>query len=157
MSHRTLLISAVFAAGAGLAGLAQADIVAVDSGIAVRESDGIAPARGMTMSQVTTKFGAPVSKVPAVGKPPISRWEYPGFVVYFEHDHVIHSVVSGSAAPPAESAPQAAPAETPAASESPVSLAPTAAPPPPAAASDADTASPTPPAAAEPVEPPPAP
>jgi hypothetical protein len=39
MSHRTLLISAVLAAGASLAGLAQADIVAVDSGIAVKESD----------------------------------------------------------------------------------------------------------------------
>ncbi len=153
MSHRTLLISAVLAAGASLAGLAQADIIAVGSGVAVRESDGIAPVRGMTMSQVASKFGAPVSKVPAVGKPPISRWEYPGFVVYFEHDHVIHSVVSGSAAPPPESAPQAAPAETPAASESP----PPPAPPPPAPAADANTAPPAPPAAAEPVEPPPAP
>ena len=90
----------------GLAGLAQADIVAVHDGIAVKESDGITPARGMTMSQVASKFGAPVTKVPAVGNPPISRWEYPGFVVYFERDHVIHSVVSsrtrgdpGTAAP----------------------------------------------------------
>lgn len=159
MSHRTLLISAVLAAGAGLAGLAQADIIAVDSGIAVRDSNGIAPARGMTMSQVTTKFGAPVSKVPAVGNPPISRWEYPSFIVYFEHDHVIHSVVSGSAAPPppdGDSAPQAAPREAPAAAERPTALAPAAAPPPPAAAADASTP-PAPPAATEPVEPPPAP
>jgi hypothetical protein len=129
MSHRTLLISAVLAAGVSLAGLAQADIIAVDSGIAVRESDGIAPARGMTMSQVSAKFGAPASKVPAVGNPPISRWEYPGFVVYFERDHVIHSVVSGSAPPPAESA----------------------------AAANPNPATPAPPAAAEPAEPPPAP
>lgn len=155
MSHRTLLISAVLAAGTGLAGLAQADIIAVDSGIAVRDSNGIAPARGMTMSQVTSKFGAPVSKVPAVGNPPISRWEYPSFVVYFEGDHVIHSVVSGSAAPSppdSDSAPPAAPAEAPAASESPTALAP--APPPPAAAVDASTPPPAPPAATEPVEPP---
>ena len=47
----------------------------------------------MTMNQVASKFGDPVTKVPAVGKPPITRWEYPGFVVYFEQDHVIHSVV----------------------------------------------------------------
>ena len=107
MSYRTLLISAVLAAGASLAGLAQADIVAVPDGIAVKESDGIAPARGMTMSQVASKFGAPVTKVPAVGNPPISRWEYPGFVVYFERDHVIHSVVSESAAPAATPAPAA--------------------------------------------------
>ena len=110
MSYRTLLMSAVLAAGASLAGLAQADIVAVPDGIAVKESDGIAPARGMTMNQVASKFGAPVTKVPAVGNPPISRWEYPGFVVYFERDHVIHSVVSESAAPPAPAASSAPPA-----------------------------------------------
>ena len=109
MSYRTLLMSAVFAAGASLAGLAQADIVAVDNGIAVKESDGIAPARGMTMSQVASKFGAPATKVPAVGNPPISRWEYPGFVVYFERDHVIHSVVSESGAPASDPAARSAP------------------------------------------------
>jgi hypothetical protein len=49
----------------------------------------------MTMEQVASRFGKPENKVPAVGKPPISRWEYPGFVVYFENDHVIHSVVAG--------------------------------------------------------------
>ncbi len=152
MSHRILLISAALAACASLTGVAQADIVAVDSGIAVRPSDGIAPTRGMTMSQVASKFGAPVSKVPPVGKPPISRWEYPGFIVYFEHDHVIHSVVSESAAPPAQSAPQATtPAETPAASAT-VPAAPAAQ----AAPAESNTASPAP-AAAEPVEPPPAP
>jgi hypothetical protein len=48
------------------------------------------------MDQVASKFGAPVTKIPAVGNPPISRWEYPGFVVYFEHEHVIHSVVANS-------------------------------------------------------------
>ena len=63
MSYRTLLMSAVLAAGASLAGLAQADIVAVPDGIAVKESDGIAPSRGMTMNQVASKFGAPVTKV----------------------------------------------------------------------------------------------
>jgi hypothetical protein len=53
----------------------------------------------MTMEEVSSKFGAPAAKVPAVGNPPISRWEYPGFIVYFEADHVIHSVVSDSSAP----------------------------------------------------------
>ena len=28
-----------------------------------------------------------------------SRWEYPGFVVYFEREHVIHSVVVNSEKP----------------------------------------------------------
>jgi hypothetical protein len=105
MRCRDLLLAALFAGG-----LAGAATVAVDTGIAVKESDVATPVRGMTMSQVAAKFGTPVTKVAAVGKPPISRWEYPGFVVYFEADHVIHSVIpSGtapsSAAPPADATP----------------------------------------------------
>ncbi len=91
MRYRNLLLAAVLASG-----VAQAETIAVDNGIAVKESDVATPRRGMTMNQVATKFGSPVTKVPAVGKPPISRWEYPGFVVYFESEHVIHSVVANS-------------------------------------------------------------
>ena len=98
--YRNLLVAAVLTTGvAGLtafANLSRAEVVAVDSGIAVKESDVATPGRGMTMNEVSTKFGTPTNKVPAVGRPPISRWEYPGFVVYFENDHVIHSVVANS-------------------------------------------------------------
>jgi hypothetical protein len=51
------------------------------------------PSRGMSMEKVEAKFGAPVNRIPAVGDPPITRWEYPGFIVYFEHNLVLHSVV----------------------------------------------------------------
>lgn len=50
------------------------------------------PTRGMTQANVESSFGTPQSIVSAVGDPPISRWEYAGFVVFFEHDRVIHSV-----------------------------------------------------------------
>jgi hypothetical protein len=120
MDLRTLTVSAALALSlAGAARIAQADIVAGDNGVSVAQSDVATPARGMTMSQVASKFGTPTTKVPAVGNPPISRWEYPGFVVYFERDHVIHSVVSSSAAPepaPASAAPPAS-AVAPAAAE----------------------------------------
>ena len=99
MDYRNLMVAGVLAMGLyGFGGLAavRAETIAVENGIAVKESDVATPARGMTMDQVATKFGAPVSKTPAVGNPPISRWEYPGFVVYFEHEHVIHSVVANS-------------------------------------------------------------
>jgi hypothetical protein len=97
MDYRTLVIAAVCASGlAGFAQLSCAETVATDNGIAVRQSEVATPTRGMTMNQVASKFGEPVTKVPAVGKPPIARWEYPGFVVYFEQDHVIHSVVTSS-------------------------------------------------------------
>ena len=46
-----------------------------------------------TQAQVESKYGSPVSKKAAVGDPPISRWEYQGFTVYFENDRVIHAVL----------------------------------------------------------------
>ena len=51
------------------------------------------PARGSTMDDVRAKFGSPSQEVPAVGTPPITRWEYPGYIVFFEHDRVLHTVV----------------------------------------------------------------
>jgi hypothetical protein len=67
-----------------------------DNTIAVKESSVPSPARGMSMDQVEAKFGQPTSKAAAVGKPPITRWDYPGFVVYFEYNHVVHSVALSS-------------------------------------------------------------
>ena len=50
------------------------------------------PTRGMSQERVEAMFGAPQSRDAAVGEPPISRWHYAGFVVYFEYDKVIHAV-----------------------------------------------------------------
>jgi hypothetical protein len=50
------------------------------------------PSRGQSMGQVEKRFGAPTQRYPAVGQPPITRWVYPNFVVYFEYEHVIHAV-----------------------------------------------------------------
>jgi len=99
MGHRNLMVGAVLAtglAGLGFTGLGCAEVIATDTGIAVKQSDVATPTRGMSMDQVAARFGAPVTKIPAVGQPPISRWEYPGFVVYFEREHVIHSVIANS-------------------------------------------------------------
>jgi hypothetical protein len=52
------------------------------------------PARGSTMETVKSKFGAPTQEIAAVGRPPITRWEYPGYVVFFENDRVLHTVIS---------------------------------------------------------------
>jgi hypothetical protein len=97
MDYRTLVIAAACAAGLGaVAQPACAETIATDTGIAVKQADVATPTRGMTMNQVASKFGDPVNKMPPVDKPAITRWEYPGFVVYFEQDHVIHSVVKSS-------------------------------------------------------------
>lgn len=64
-----------------------------------KESHMDMPTRGMTMAQVEKKFGAPQRKLAARGgdtpkHPVIHRWVYPGYIVYFERNHVIHSVLN---------------------------------------------------------------
>ena len=51
------------------------------------------PTSGTSEKQVLGDFGAPQLRSSPVGDPPITRWEYSQFVVYFEYDRVIHSVV----------------------------------------------------------------
>jgi hypothetical protein len=51
------------------------------------------PSRGLSMPQVRSRYGEPINEFPWVGDPPITRWEYDKFTVYFEHQHVINSVV----------------------------------------------------------------
>ncbi len=57
------------------------------------------PQRGATMAQVTERFGEPQRIVGPVGDPPITRWFYPGFSVFFEYRHVISAVIPGKPAP----------------------------------------------------------
>lgn len=61
------------------------------------------PSKGMSMAAVSRAFGEPLQRHPAVGgsspqQPPITRWDYAGFSVFFEYDHVVHSVVEGQPA-----------------------------------------------------------
>jgi len=50
------------------------------------------PNHGQSMAQVETSFGQPLQKDEAVGEPPITRWRYAEFTVYFENNRVIHAV-----------------------------------------------------------------
>lgn len=50
------------------------------------------PARGMRMQAVRAAYGQPERTLGPVGDPPITQWVYPAFVVYFDGEHVIHSV-----------------------------------------------------------------
>jgi hypothetical protein len=45
------------------------------------------------MPTVEARYGAPTARYPAVGTPPITRWEYPSMIVYFENNRVIHAVL----------------------------------------------------------------
>ncbi|MDZ7754358.1 MAG: phosphodiesterase [Gammaproteobacteria bacterium] len=52
------------------------------------------PVRGMNRDRVLARYGRPGAQTVPVGDPPISRWHYDGFTVYFEGDVVLHSVVA---------------------------------------------------------------
>jgi hypothetical protein len=87
---------ALFVLLSALALPANGETLVVDGQVTVKESSVDRPTRGMTMASVEERFGAPVAKRETVGSPPITRWEYAHFIVVFEHDRVLHSVVVGS-------------------------------------------------------------
>jgi hypothetical protein len=82
-----------FVALLAVAGGAHADTLDMQgTEYAARFEGGNKPSRGMTQARVEANYGTPVTRRGAVGDPPISRWDYADFVVYFEYDKVIHAV-----------------------------------------------------------------
>lgn len=55
------------------------------------------PENGLTREDVEQRFGTPNERRAAVGDPPITRWVYDDFSVYFEYDLVIESVLNRGA------------------------------------------------------------
>jgi outer membrane protein assembly factor BamE (lipoprotein component of BamABCDE complex) len=92
MQTRTLV---AWLLGCAIAGSAAAETIVVNDQVQVRESQVQRPKRGSTMSEVEKHFGAPTTRHATVGQPPITRWDYQNFSVFFEHDRVIHAVVTG--------------------------------------------------------------
>lgn len=84
------LLCAALAAGAAFA-----ETTVVDGKVTVEASSISRPRRGMNMARVERQFGAPLTRHAAVGNPPITRWDYPQYSVFFERHTVIHTVVTG--------------------------------------------------------------
>ncbi|MEJ2612399.1 MAG: hypothetical protein P8179_20635 [Candidatus Thiodiazotropha sp.] len=73
-----------------------ADVLLMDSvkSAPINSEEGmLRPTRNMTMEQVSQRFGQPQTSYPSVGEPPITRWDYGDYSVYFEYNHVLTSVV----------------------------------------------------------------
>lgn len=51
------------------------------------------PKQGQSMVKIESLFGQPLEKTSPVGTPPISKWIYNDFSVYFENNIVIHTVI----------------------------------------------------------------
>jgi hypothetical protein len=84
-SWPVLLFAATFS-------VAEADTLLIESVQQAAATRSERPASGLTKAEVEDRFGAPTRMVSAIGDPPISRWEYAGFIVYFEFERVIHTV-----------------------------------------------------------------
>ena len=77
--------------------LASADTLLIQRATVAQKQD--LPRRGASMAQVEARYGAPQQKFAPVGgggprTPPITRWQYETFSVYFENSHVVDSVLA---------------------------------------------------------------
>ena len=77
--------------------LASADTLLIQRATVAQKQD--LPRRGASMAQVEARDGAPQQKFAPVGgggprTPPITRWQYETFSVYFENSHVVDAVLA---------------------------------------------------------------
>lgn len=90
--------------GTGLAAPCWAEVLELPPEPAAAPAPANLPQRGSSQAAVLKTFGEPVEKhAPAGGghpkQPPITRWDYPGYSVFFERSTVIDVVVKDAPAP----------------------------------------------------------
>lgn len=90
---RTILSPLCLALALTVPGAALADTLMVEKVRSDTQSSEARPDRGMNQQAVLARFGEPEQRLAAVGEPPISRWVYADYTVYFERDQVLHSVI----------------------------------------------------------------
>ncbi len=70
---------------------ASADVLIIDEVRQVARMD--LPENGQTMTSIESIYGTPGQRHQAVGDPPITRWDYQNYSVYFEYELVLFSVL----------------------------------------------------------------
>jgi len=91
MTRMVLALILVVFAGFAQTGGVSADVLLIEEVRQAGQMD--VPENGMTTAEVRTRFGEPVNRHSAVGDPPITRWEYDRWSVYFEYDLVLFTVL----------------------------------------------------------------
>lgn len=89
----TRMVWAMMMAFAALAplGSVTADVLLIEE---VRQAERMElPENGTSQSEVRSRFGEPEQVHATVGDPPITRWDYDRWSVYFEHDLVLFTVL----------------------------------------------------------------
>lgn len=72
--------------------------VATSSSHGVRTAAKLPP-RGTTKAQARARLGDPVRIHGAIGQPPIARWDYANYVLYFENNRLLDVVIPGQPVP----------------------------------------------------------
>jgi len=96
---KKVTVGALLAFGFTASGFTTLAVAAETGPVKVTQQSNVSvakPKHGQSMTDVENKYGAPIEKFGAIGEPPITRWRYAEFTVYFEHDKVIHSVTHKS-------------------------------------------------------------
>ena len=91
MTRIVLTLMLVFILGIAHSATLMADVLLIEE---VRQSDRMElPDNGVSMEQVRSHFGEPVATHAAIGDPPITRWDYDKWSVYFEYGVVLFTVL----------------------------------------------------------------
>ncbi len=91
MTRMVLALIFTVLAGLLLPVALSADVLLIEE---VRQSERMeVPDNGMSTTDVRARFGDPVKEYSAVGDPPITRWEYEKWSVYFEYKIVLFTVL----------------------------------------------------------------
>jgi len=91
MTRTVLTLMMVITVGLAQISIARADVLLIEE---VRQSERMdLPVNGVGKDEVRARFGDPVQEHAAVGDPPISRWTYDNWSVYFEYDLVLFTVL----------------------------------------------------------------
>lgn len=91
MTRMVLTLMLVLTLGLIQFGTLTADVLLIEE---VRQADRMElPDNGLSMNEVRARFGEPSDQHAAVGDPPITRWDYKNWSVYFEHRLVLFTVL----------------------------------------------------------------
>jgi len=98
---RSSVVVFIFASTLAAALPAQADVLLIERTEQAQRA--ALPAQGQSMAQVEASHGVPIEKLPPVAgnkpaHPPITRWRYRDYTVYFEHQRVISTVLNPTTA-----------------------------------------------------------
>lgn len=91
MTRKSLTLAWLVLACFAVPAIAPADVLLIEE---VRQAENMdVPPNGMDKADVRARFGEPATVHAAVGDPPITRWDYGQWSVYFEYDLVLFTVI----------------------------------------------------------------